>query len=83
MVSEKNKNIVYCSVPERISGSNQPDGWYQGVVSFDDGVWSKNVSTGESKNILSRLGADIMGILLAMMKIILFLPTKIMGHCGA
>ena len=62
---KKNKNIVYCSVPERISGSNQPDGWYQGVVSFDDGVWSKNVSTGESKNILSRFGADIMGIFIS------------------
>lgn len=59
---KKNKNMVYCAVPARISGSNQPDDWYQGIVSFDDGVWSKNVSTGESKNILSRFGADIMNI---------------------
>ena len=54
--------MVYCAVPARISGSNQPDDWYQGVISFDDGVWSKNVSTGESKSILSRFGADIMNI---------------------
>ena len=59
---KKNKNMVYCAVPARISGSNQPDDWYQGVISFDDGVWSKNVSTGESKSILSRFGADIMNI---------------------
>lgn len=66
---EKNKNMIYCAVPAgrqavppNISGSNQPDAWYQGIASFDDGVWSKNVSTGESKNILSRFGADIMNI---------------------
>ena len=59
---KKNKNMVYCAVPSRISGSNQPDDWYQGVVSFDDGFWRKNILTGESKNILSRFGADIMNI---------------------
>lgn len=59
---KKNKNMVYCAVPARISGSNQPDDWYQGITSFDDGVWSKNVSTGESKNLLNRFGADIMNI---------------------
>lgn len=59
---EKNKNMIYCALPLNISGSNQPDAWYQGTVSFDDGIWSKNVSTGESKNILSRFGADIMNI---------------------
>jgi len=59
---KKNKNMVYCGVPLRISGSNQPDDWYQGTVSFDDGVWSKNISTGESQNILSRFGADIINI---------------------
>lgn len=58
----KNKNIIYCAAPPNISGSNQPDSWYQGVSSFDDGVWSKNVSTGESKNLLSRFGADIMNV---------------------
>ncbi len=59
---KKNKNMVYCSVPTRISGSNQPDDWYQGTAYFDDGIWSKNISTGESKNISSRFGADIMNI---------------------
>ena len=59
---KKNKNMVYCGVPLRISGSNQPEDWYEGVVSFDDGVWSKNIATGESQNILSRFGADIANI---------------------
>ena len=58
----KNKNMIYCAVSAKKPDNNQPDGWYQGVVSFDDGVWSKNISTGESKNILSRFGADIMNI---------------------
>ena len=54
--------MVYCAVPTTIFGSNLPDGWYQGIVSFDDGIWSKNISTGESKNVLNRFGADIMNI---------------------
>lgn len=58
----KNKNMIYCAVSAKKPDNNQPDGWYQGVVSFDDGVWSKNITTGESKNILSRFGADIMNI---------------------
>lgn len=57
--SKKNKNTVYCAVPVRVSSSNLPDDWYQGIVSFDDGIWSKNTTSGESKNILSRFGADI------------------------
>src|SRR3989344_2983511 len=54
--------MVYCAVPARISGSNQPDDWYQGTVSFDDGIWSKNITTGESGSLLSPFGADIMNI---------------------
>ena len=66
---KKNKNTIYCAVPtgrQAVSAkkpdTNQPDGWYQGLVSFDDGVWSKNIATGESQNILSRFGADIANI---------------------
>jgi len=59
---KKNKNMVYCAVSAKKPDTNQPDGWYQGLVSFDDGIWSKNISTGESQNILSRFGADIMNI---------------------
>ena len=59
---KKNKNMVYCAVSAKKPDTNQPDGWYQGTVSFDDGVWSKNIATGESKNILSRFGADITNI---------------------
>ena len=59
---KKNKNMVYCAVSAKKPDTNQPDGWYQGLVSFDDGIWSKNISTGESQNILSRFGADIANI---------------------
>jgi len=59
---KKNKNMVYCAISAKKPDTNQPDGWYQGTVSFDDGVWSKNIATGESKNILSRFGADITNI---------------------
>ena len=58
----KNKNMIYCAVSAKKPDTNQPDGWYQGLVSFDDGIWSKNISTGESQSVLSRFGADIMNI---------------------
>ena len=57
--------MLYCALPINISSSNQPDDWYQGVASFDDGIWSKNITTGESKSILSRFGADIMNIFIS------------------
>src|SRR3989338_6445506 len=58
----KNKNMIYCAVSAKKPDNNQPDGWYQGTVSFDDGIWSKNITTGESKSVLSRFGADIINI---------------------
>jgi len=62
---KKNKNMVYCAVSAKKPDTNQPDGWYQGLVSFDDGIWSKNITTGESQNILSRFGVDIVNIFIS------------------
>src|SRR3989339_1448440 len=62
---KKNKNMIYCAVSAKKPDNNQPDGWYQGVVSFNDGVWSKNITTGESQSVLSRFGADIMNIFIS------------------
>lgn len=54
--------MIYCAVPLGSIGSKQPDDWYKGKESFSDEIWSKNLSTGESKIILDSFGADIANI---------------------
>lgn len=53
--SKVKKEIVYCSVPTFIPEAGYPEKWYQGVVTFNDVVWSLNVETGEQKQIYSPL----------------------------
>lgn len=41
-LSEKcvyNTNIYYCAVPKNTTAGTYPDEWYQGSVSFNDGLW--------------------------------------------
>ena len=49
--SMENKNLVYCAVPLSVQEDGYPEKWYQGVVSFDDVLWSINTDTGEEKQI--------------------------------
>jgi hypothetical protein len=42
---------IYCAIPNNISGSDYPDLWYQGLVSFDDHFVKINSSTGLSSFI--------------------------------
>lgn len=46
----KNNRLLYCGVPSAIPGGSYPDAWYQGVVSFSDGVWS--IAAGDLKTEL-------------------------------
>jgi peptidoglycan hydrolase-like protein with peptidoglycan-binding domain len=47
-----NDNIsVYCAVPNTIVGSQYPDLWYQGLVSFDDYFVKINILTGDKITI--------------------------------
>lgn len=39
---------VYCFVPNKITGNQYPDSWYQGIVSFDDFLVKINTNSGES-----------------------------------
>jgi len=43
--SEKQRNTVYCAVPELIPRGEYPDDWYQGTVSFSDALWVINTET--------------------------------------
>lgn len=42
-------SMLYCAIPNSITGANYPDAWYQGIVSFSDNIWSINTKTGEIK----------------------------------
>lgn len=60
--SQNNENI-FCSVPKFISGSNYPDAWYKGEVSFSDEIWKLNVGFETAERIselFSGLGMEDM-----------------------
>ncbi|MEI7765137.1 MAG: hypothetical protein WCI93_00960 [bacterium] len=66
----KTSTIIYCAVPNYVSGNNYPDIWYQGETSFSDDLWKINVETGSASNIADPLsftrGEDIDGIKLSL-----------------
>lgn len=41
--------VAYCAVSIAIPNGEYPDGWYQGLISFTDGVWRVNAKTGSSE----------------------------------
>lgn len=57
--SKLNPEDAYCAVPTNITGTNHPDAWYQGALSFTDQIWHINTTTGEV-HILANL-LDISG----------------------
>lgn len=44
-VWSKDNINVYCAIPRSIEGSEYPDNWYQGLVSFDDNFIKINTQT--------------------------------------
>lgn len=45
----QNATIIICGVPKTIESASYPDAWYQGIISFDDAIWSINIVTGTTK----------------------------------
>lgn len=45
------KTTLYCMVPEIIPPAHYPENWYQGIISFNDSLWSINVETGVARAI--------------------------------
>lgn len=43
----KDNISIYCALPNTINGTQYPDYWYQGLVSFDDFFVKINTTTGE------------------------------------
>ncbi|HDO23718.1 MAG TPA: hypothetical protein ENG99_00700 [bacterium] len=56
---ESRPDVIYCGVPNKLPSSKYPDTWYQGLISFNDSIWSINISTGETKMILKNTGTDV------------------------
>lgn len=51
--SQYNSAFIYCGVPNSLPPIALPDGWYQGAVSFDDGLWYLNTDKGQATPIAS------------------------------
>jgi len=50
-----NNVTIYCAIPNTIVGSQYPDSWYQGLVSFDDYFVKINTTTGEKITIANSI----------------------------
>jgi len=48
----KKGDRLYCGVPKSISPGSYPDVWYQGIIGFEDEVWSFTPATGVTEHIL-------------------------------
>lgn len=46
--SKKEKNIMYCAVPQETLDSASLTSWYQGLVSYRDDIWKYDVENGIS-----------------------------------
>lgn len=57
--SKIDKNIIYCAAPNDLSSRDYPDGWYQGMISFNDSVWQINLSTGETNVLINETKSDV------------------------
>ncbi len=47
--SAKEKEMLYCAVPNELAITDYPDVWYQGRISFDDSIWRVNAQTAETR----------------------------------
>ena len=47
-VWDKASVVLYCAVPNYINGTNYPDTWYQGEVSFSDQIWKVDTENGNA-----------------------------------
>lgn len=51
-VWSKDGELFYCGVPKIIPTGTYPDVWYQGVIAFEDEVWSMALSSGAQERVL-------------------------------
>ena len=70
-------SILYCAIPETIPrGANLPDEWWQGSISFNDGLWHINVTTGERQQLLPTQQLDAINLFLSKDESFVFFTNK-------
>jgi hypothetical protein len=47
----KRGTTLYCAVPKLLPEGSYPDSWYQGLIAFNDGLWSVDALTGITRFI--------------------------------
>ena len=69
-VWNKMSTLLYCAVPNYVSGGNYPDVWYQGEISFSDEIWMVNIENGSATKLADPTafsgGEEIDGIKLSL-----------------
>ncbi|TRZ53162.1 hypothetical protein D4R99_01350 [bacterium] len=50
-VWKKDNISIYCAVPNPLPSGEYPDGWYQGITSFEDNIWKIDATTGKAISI--------------------------------
>ncbi len=63
--SSKEKDMLYCAVPEDVAIGDYPDVWYQGRIFFNDSLWKINTKTSETRLIanLNRLSGESIDVI--------------------
>lgn len=46
-------SVIFCAIPSNLVRETFPDGWYKGVISYEDVLWKMNVETGEAFSLLN------------------------------
>ncbi len=54
-------NIYYCAVPKNATANTYPDAWYQGTISFNDGLWLIDVIN-QKQTFIEELQSNTGGI---------------------
>lgn len=70
---------IYCAIPNTIVGTQYPDSWYQGLISFDDRFVKINTTTKESSTFAdssSEVPVDAMNLFLNKTEDKLFFTNK-------
>ncbi|OGZ44322.1 MAG: hypothetical protein A3J55_03425 [Candidatus Ryanbacteria bacterium RIFCSPHIGHO2_02_FULL_45_17b] len=71
------KNTLFCAIPESLpNGVILPDEWWQGMVSFNDGLWRINIVTGERQQLLPARQFDAVNLFLSTDESFLFFTNK-------
>lgn len=51
--SSRERQMVYCAVPQTIPNGSYPDDWYKGRTSLSDGLWRIDTVSGMTENLMT------------------------------